>query len=49
MLEVEIRGLFEFTHLQAGGVKVEESEQLLAVADEEKKRMIMKIVQAAVR
>ena len=49
VLEVEIRGLFEFTHLQAGGVKVEESEQLLAVADEEKKRMIMKIVQAAVR
>jgi hypothetical protein len=29
-----------------GGVKIEEIEQLLAGADEEKKRMIMKIVQA---
>jgi hypothetical protein len=34
---------------QAGGVKIEEIEQLLAGADEEKKRMIMKIVRAVVR
>jgi transcriptional regulator with XRE-family HTH domain len=48
-LGVEIKDLFEFDHLQAGGVKVEEIEQLLAGADEEKKRMIMKIVRAVVR
>ena len=48
-LGVEIKDLFEFAHLQAGGVKVEEIEQLLAGADEEKKRMIMKIVRAVVR
>ena len=48
-LGVEIKDLFEFAHLQAGGVKVEEIEQLLASADEEKKMMIMKIVRAVVR
>ena len=48
-LGVEIKDLFEFAHLQAGGVKVEEIELLLAGADEEKKRMIMKIVRAVVR
>lgn len=48
-LGVEIKDLFEFAHLQAGGVKIEEIEQLLAGADEEKKRMIMKIVRAVVR
>lgn len=48
-LGVEIKDLFEFAHLQAGGVKVEEIEQLLAGTDEEKKRMIMKIVRAVVR
>ena len=48
-LGVEIKDLFECAHLQAGGVKVEEIEQLLAGADEEKKRMIMKIVRAVVR
>jgi transcriptional regulator with XRE-family HTH domain len=48
-LSVEIKDLFEFAHLQAAGVKVEEIEQLLAGADEEKKRMIMKIVRAVVR
>jgi hypothetical protein len=36
-LKVEIKDLFEFAHLQAGGVKIEEIEQLLAGADEEKK------------
>ena len=30
--EVEIKDLFEFAHLQAGGVKIEEIEQLLAGA-----------------
>jgi hypothetical protein len=35
--------------LQAGGVKIEEIEQLLAGAYEEKKRTIMKIVRAVVR
>ena len=35
-LEVEIKDLFEFAHLQAGGVKVEEIEKLLEGADEEK-------------
>jgi len=48
-LGVEIKDLFEFAHLQAGGVKIEEIEQLLAGADEEKKRMIMKIVRAVMR
>jgi DNA-binding XRE family transcriptional regulator len=48
-LGVEIKDLFEFAHLQAGGVKVEEIELLLVGADEEKKRMIMKIVRAVVR
>jgi transcriptional regulator with XRE-family HTH domain len=48
-LGVEIKDLFEFAHLQAGGVKIEEIEQLLAGADEEKKRMVMKIVRAVVR
>jgi hypothetical protein len=48
-LKIEIKDLFEFAHLQAGGVKIEEIEQLLAGADEEKKRMIMKIVRAVVR
>ena len=41
-LGVEIKDQFEFAHLQAGGVKVEEIEQLLAGADGEKKRMIMR-------
>jgi transcriptional regulator with XRE-family HTH domain len=48
-LEVEIKDLFEFAHLQAGGVRVEEIEKLLEGADEEKKRTIMKIVRAVVR
>ena len=48
-LGVEIKDLFEFAHLQAGGVKAEEIEKLLAGADEEKKRIIMKIVRAVVR
>lgn len=48
-LKVEIKDLFEFAHLQAGGVKVEEIEKLLEGADEEKKRTIMKIVRAVVR
>jgi hypothetical protein len=48
-LEVEIKDLFEFAHLQAGGVKVEEIEKLLEGADEEKKRTIMKIIWAVVR
>ena len=48
-LGVEIKDLFEFAHLQAGGVNVEEIEQLLVGTDEEKKRMIMKIVRAVVR
>lgn len=48
-LGVEIKDLFEFAHLQAGGVKVEGIEQLLAGIDEEKKRTIMKIVRAVVR
>ena len=48
-LEVEIKELFKFAHLHAGGVKVEEIEQLLAGADVEKKRMIIKIVWAVVR
>ncbi len=47
-LGVEIKDLFEFAHLQAGGVNVEEIEQLLVGTDEEKKRMIMKIVRAVV-
>lgn len=48
-LEVEIKDLFEFAHLQAGGVKVEEIEKLLEGADEEKKRTILKIIRAVVR
>lgn len=48
-LEVEIKDLFEFAHLQAGGVKAEEIEKLLEGADEEKKRTIMKIIRAVVR
>lgn len=48
-LELEIKYLFKFAHLQAGGVKIEEIEKLLEGADEEKKRTIMKIVRAVVR
>lgn len=48
-LGVEIKDLFEFAHLQAGGVKIEDIELLLADADEEKKRTIMKIIRAVVR
>jgi hypothetical protein len=48
-LGVEIKDLFEFAHLQAGGVKVKEIELFLAGADVEKKRMIMKIVRAGAR
>jgi len=48
-LDVEIKDLFEFAHLQAGGVKVEDIEKLLVGADEEKRRTIMKIVRAVVR
>jgi transcriptional regulator with XRE-family HTH domain len=48
-LGVEIKDLFEFAHLQAGGVKVEGIEQLMVGVDEEKKRTIMKIVRAVVR
>ena len=47
-LGVEIKDLFEFVHLQVGGVKIEDVEQLLANADEEKKRIIMKIIRAVV-
>jgi hypothetical protein len=43
------RKKLEFAHLQTGGVKPEDQEQLLAGADEEKKRTIMKIVRAVVR
>ena len=35
-LDVEIKNLFEFAHLQAGGVKVEEIEKLLEGAEGEK-------------
>jgi putative transcriptional regulator len=35
-LEVEIKDLFEFVHLQAGGAKTEEIEKLLEGADEDK-------------
>ena len=48
-LEMEIKDLFEFAHLQAGGVKAEELEKLLEGADEEKKRTIMKFIRAVVR
>lgn len=48
-LEVEIKELFEFAHLQAGGIKAEEIEKLLEGANEEKKRTIMKIIRAVVR
>ena len=48
-LEVEIKDLFEFAHLQAGGIKAEEIEKLLEGANEEKKRTIMKIIRAMVR
>ncbi len=48
-LDVEIKDLFEFMHLQAGGVKAEEIEKLLEGADEGKKQVIMKIVRAVVR
>jgi len=48
-LGVEIKDLFEFAHLQVGGVKIAEIEKLLAGADEEKKRTILKIVRAVVR
>jgi transcriptional regulator with XRE-family HTH domain len=48
-LEVEIKDLFEFAHLQAGGIKAEEIEKLLVGADEEKKRTLMKIIRAVVR
>jgi hypothetical protein len=37
-LEVEIKDLFEFAHLQAGGVKAEDIEKLLEGVDEEKSR-----------
>jgi hypothetical protein len=39
-LGVEIKDLFEFAHLQAGGVKSEEIEQLLIGADDEEKKRI---------
>lgn len=48
-LQVEIKDLFEFQHLQAGGVKEEELEQLLAGADEEKRKTLLKIIRAVVR
>ncbi|MDY0385001.1 helix-turn-helix transcriptional regulator [Trichlorobacter sp.] len=48
-LQVEIKDLFEFQHLQAGGVKEGELEQLLAGADEEKRKTLLKIVRAVVR
>ena len=44
--QVSIKDLFEFALFQAGGVKAEEIEKLLAGADEEKKRTIMKIIPA---
>jgi len=47
-LEVEIKDLFEFAHLQAGGVKIAEIDQLLEGADDEKKLAIMKIIRAMV-
>jgi hypothetical protein len=48
-LGVEIKDLFECAHLQAYAIKVEEIDRLLVSADEEEKRMIMKIVRAVVR
>ncbi|MBI2354768.1 MAG: hypothetical protein HYV06_07045 [Deltaproteobacteria bacterium] len=46
---MEIKDLFEFAHLQAGGVKAEELEKLPEGADEEKDRTNMKIIRAVVR
>jgi transcriptional regulator with XRE-family HTH domain len=48
-LEVEIKDLFEFGHLQAGVIKAEELEKLLSGLDEEKKRTILKLIRAIVR
>ena len=48
-LDVENYDLFEFAHLQAGGIKGEEVEKMLEGANEEKKRTIMKIIRAVVR
>ena len=48
-LEVETKDLFEFAHLQAGGIKAEEIEKLLGRGERRKKRTIMKIIRAVVR
>jgi len=48
-LQVEIRDLFEFVHLQPGGVTTESLQELLADMDEKTAKTVFKMVRAAAR
>lgn len=48
-LEVEIKDLFEFMHLQLGGITAEGIREILAEMDEQTARMVFRMLRAAVR
>lgn len=48
-LQVEIRDLFEFVHLQPGGITAESLQELLADMDEKTAKTVFKMVRAAAR
>jgi transcriptional regulator with XRE-family HTH domain len=48
-LGVEIRDLFEFGHLDAGGTGAEEVETILEGLDEDTRRMVVRITRAVTR
>ncbi len=48
-MEVEIKDLFEFMHLQSGGITAEGIREILAEMDEQTARMVFRMLRAAVR
>ena len=48
-LNVEMKDLFEFVHLQRGRTIADNLKELLNEASEDKQRLILKIIRAAVR
>lgn len=48
-LNIEIKELFEFAHLQIGAVDVEELQLLIHEADKETRKLLLKFMRAVVR
>lgn len=49
VLEVEIKDLFEFMHLQPGGITAEGIREILAEMDEQTARTVFRMLRAAAR